>query len=159
MAAALIPAIVAASVALIVAVLTPAATSLRARRQEVDQKFDAAISALLLVQATRHIASSIARQYHPGTDGEYRTFIVSMSESSITKFIEQTGNARAALAALSPYVPEVRQWITSGWELTEEREPEQRRIIEAGRPAAVKSERLFRRRRPAIAAVEAPTTD
>lgn len=134
----LAPAIIAASVALVVAVLTPAVASLRARRQAINEKFDAAISALLMVQATRHVATGIDRQYHPGDDEEFRRFTVRMAEESISDFIAQTTAARAALAAISRYVPEVREWVTTAWELTEEREPEQRGVIELRRAPALK---------------------
>jgi hypothetical protein len=144
----LAPAVIAASVALIVAVLTPAAASLRARRQAINEKFDAAISALLMVQATRHVATGIQRRYHPGDDKEYRRFTVRMAEESISEFIAQTAAARAALASISRYVPEVREWVTTAWELTEEREPEQRRLIELRRASALRTERLLRQSLP-----------
>jgi dsRNA-specific ribonuclease len=94
------PAIIAAAVALVVAVLTPTVTSLRARRQAINDKFDEAIAALLLVQGARHIATSIARHYHPGTDQEYRAFTVKTAEDSISEFIKKTADARDTLAAL-----------------------------------------------------------
>ena len=144
----LVPAIIAAAVSLLVSVLaaflTPAVTSLRARRESINKKFDAAIEALLLVQAARHTPMHIQRNYHPGTDEEHRLFTVQMAENSISEFIEQTTRARYALAAISNYVPEVREWITGGWELTQELEPRQRQIIEESRARALKSERLFR---------------
>jgi succinate dehydrogenase hydrophobic anchor subunit len=59
-------AVIAASVAIIVAFLTPAVTSLRARRQAINDKFDAAIAALLLVQAARHAASGTVDAIHTG---------------------------------------------------------------------------------------------
>lgn len=135
---------IAASVALIVAVLTPSVTSLRARREAISAKFDAAVSALLLVQAARHIATRIDRKYYPGTDEEYQQFNLKMAENSLSNFVEETVAARGVLADISRYVPEVRVWITDGWELTEERELEQRRLIETRRAPALKSERLFR---------------
>lgn len=146
---ALVSAIIAASVALIVAVLTPAVTSLRARREAINGQFDAAVSALLLVQAARHIATGIDRKYHPGTDDEYREFKLKMVEDSISNFVQQTVAAREVLADLSRHVPEVRGWITSGWELTEQREPEQRQLLEERRAPALNTERLFRQSRTA----------
>lgn len=145
----LAPAIIAAAVSLVVSVLTafltPAVTSLRVRREEVNTKFDAAIEALLLVQAARQTATGMQRGSYPGTDEEYQLFILKMAENSISQFVEQTRQARFALAAISDYVPEAREWITSGWELTtQEREPEQRKIIEENRTGALKTERLFR---------------
>lgn len=146
------PAIIAAAVSLVVsvmtAVLTPAVTSLRIRREAISARFDAAIEALLLVQAARQAPRSIDRRYHTGTDEEYRLFTIQMTENSILKFIEKTTAARSALAAISNYVPEVREWITSEWELTDEREPRQRQIIQGGRRQALRTERLFRQSKP-----------
>jgi hypothetical protein len=144
----LAPAIIAAAVSLVVSVLTvfltPAVTSLRVRREAINTKFDAAIEALLLVQAARHAPMTMQRGSYQGTDEEYRLFTLKMAENSLSQFIEQTTRARSALAAISNYVPEAREWITSGWELTQEREPEQREIIEENRTRALKTERLFR---------------
>jgi hypothetical protein len=137
-------AIIAGAVALVVAVLTPAVTSLRARRQEIDRLFDEAINALLLVQAARHISTGIDRRYHPGADEQFHDFLVRMSENSIEYFITETRRARGALVAVSMYVPEARGWVLSGWELTEEREDEQRHVIDARRHDALRSERLLR---------------
>lgn len=144
----LVPAIIAAAVSLVVSVLTafltPAVTSLRVRREAINAKFDAAIDALRLAQAARNAPRSMQRGFYPGTDEEYRLFTLKMAENSISRFIEQTAHARAALAAISNYVPEAREWITGEWELKEEREPEQRKIIEENRARALKTERLFR---------------
>lgn len=101
-------------------------------------------------------ASRVRREYHKDTDEEYRQFTVKMAEDSITYFIDQTVAARAALADLSRYVPEVRDWITSGWKLTEEREPEQRRLVEQRRAPALKTERLLRQSK---APSRPPSTD
>lgn len=151
------PAIIAASVALVVAVLTPAVTSLRARREAINAKFDVALSSLLLVQAARHVATSINREYHPGTDQEYSLFTVRMAENSISYFVDQTVEARTALAAISRYVPETRDWVTSGWELTEERELEQRRLVEPHRAPALKTERLIRQSKSPAPPIESRT--
>ncbi|MFT4214231.1 MAG: hypothetical protein QM622_05585 [Microbacterium sp.] len=144
---ALVPVVVSASVALIVSVLTPAFTALQRRRDEIHAKFDRAQSSLLTVQAARHIATSIARNYYPDDDEQYRRFSASMAEDSIRRFVEPTVQARESLSELAAYVPEVREWITAGWELTEEREPEQRQQIELRRADAVNRERLIRSRR------------
>lgn len=144
---AIVPAVIAASVAIVAAVLTPALSDLQRRRSDLHSRFDRAIASLLTVQAARHIASSITRGYHPGTDAEYRLFNVSMAENSIRGFVAETVKAREALSHLAQYVPEVRQWITTGWELTEENEPAQRATIERRRRDAIRSERLFRDRR------------
>lgn len=151
----IVAALIAASVAVVVAVLTPAISSLRARREAIDAKFDAAIASLLLVQAARYIEMNIDRSYHPGTDEEHRLYRVTMAESSISRFVYQHVEARTALAAISRYVPEVREWITSDWELTQEYEPEQRRLVEASRTSALKTERLLRQSRHP----EAPKTN
>lgn len=156
---AIVSAIIAASVALVVAVLTPAVTFLRARREAINAKFDAAVAALLLVQAARHIATGIDRSYYPGTDEEYQRFKLKTSEASISNFVDQTVAARGALADLSRYVPEVRAWITSGWELAEERELEQRRLVEERRKSAMKTERLFRQSKTPAAPPTRATRD
>lgn len=142
-----VSALIAASVALVVAGVTPAFSSLRARREGINQKFDEAISSLLLVQAARHIETNIERSYHPGTKEEHRQFELAMAEHAISRFVNQHVEARTALAAISRYVPEVRDWIIGGWELTQELEPEQRQIVEDRRSAALKSERLLRQSR------------
>lgn len=140
-------AVIAATVALVVAILTPSLASLRQRRDALHGKFDDAIAAILRVQAARHIASSIDRRYHPGNDEEYRVFVLSMAETSINRFVEETAAARAALAEIASYVPEVGDWIQSGWELSEQNAPDQQRAIEAHRSSAVRSLRLIRSRR------------
>lgn len=117
---------------------------MRTRRQTVDAAFDAAVHALLLVQASRHISTGLERQLHPGPDQRFEDFRARMTEDSIEYFVAQMRHARASLVAITRYVPEARNWVLSGWELTEEREPEQRRVIEARRAAALQSERLFR---------------
>lgn len=144
---ALTPAIISASVALVVSVLAPAFTALQRRRDDVHSRFDKALSSLLTVQAARHIATGIARDYHPGDDEEYRRFKLNMVEDSIRHFVQQTVAAREALSEIAAYVPEARSWVTAGWELTEEKEPEQRGLIERRRAEAVKTERLFRSRK------------
>lgn len=143
---AITPAIISASVAIVVAVLAPAFTALQRRRDDVHARFDEALAALLTVQAARHIATGIARRYHPGNEDEYRRFQLVMSEDSIRHFVLQTVAAREALSKIAAYVPEARGWITAGWELTEEKEPEQRDLIERRRAQAVRTERLFRSR-------------
>lgn len=145
------PAIIAASVALVVAFLTPTVTSLRARRQAVHDKFDAAVSALLLVQAARHTPTGMASTPSGWTPEEHRALNLRMNEKGIEFFVECTADAKVALSAIAPYVPEVRDYITSKWELLEDEEPELRTKIEARREAAIKAERLFRARRDGVA--------
>jgi hypothetical protein len=147
-------AIISASVALVVAILTPTVTSavasLRARRQAVDDKFDAAITALLRVQAARHFAADT-----PGVGVRAKwpqdaqaSFHIELQQRGITHYIERTVEAREALAALDRYVPEIRPAITNDWELREQEEPRLGFAIESRRREALKSERLFRQRRP-----------
>jgi hypothetical protein len=62
--------------------------------------------------------------------------------------VEKTADAKVALTAIEQYVPEIRGRLTSAWELAEEDEPALRAAIEARRSTAIKTERLFRRRRP-----------
>lgn len=95
MSAAIVPAIIAASVAIVVAVLTPALSSLRAVERRSTLMFDAAASSLLLVQAARHVATGVERKYHPGSDEEYHRFTVGMAEKSISGFIDQTCRSAA----------------------------------------------------------------
>ncbi len=71
-----------------------------------------------------------------------------MYERSIEFFVEKMADARVALTAIEQYVPGIREKLTSAWELTEEDEPALRAAIEARRAPAIKSERLFRQRRP-----------
>lgn len=139
-------AIIAASVALVVAFLTPTVTSLRTRRQAVHDKFDAALSALLLVQAARHTPTGMAQTPSGWTSEEHRALNRRMNEKGIEFFVEKSADAKVALAAIAPYVPEVRDYITSKWELREDEEPELRSKIESRRAAAVKAERLLRPR-------------
>lgn len=144
---ALSPAIIGASVAIMVAAVTPALASLQRRRDEIHAKFDRALAALLNVQAARHYASGIDRMHHPGTDDEHYVFNLALVESSLRHFIDQTVQAREVLSEIALYVPGARQWVTEGWELAEEKEPEQRDRIESYRRCAVRSERLLRARR------------
>ena len=143
----LVPVVVSASVAIVVAILTPAFVDLQRRRSLINDRFDCALSALLRVQASRHIANSIDQKYHPGTDEEWRAFNVRMTERTILTFVDETVSARNALVAIETYVPEVRSWVTSGWELQQGAEASQREVIQQARNSAVTSERLFRSRR------------
>lgn len=144
----LVSAITAAAVALVVAILTPAMSSLRQRRDAVHAKFDNAVAAILRVQAARHIPSNIDHHYYPGDVTQHRAFVISVVEASINRFVEETTAARAALADIASYVPEIGDWIQSEWELSEENAQDQRRAIEARRSSAVRSVRLFQSRRP-----------
>lgn len=139
-------AIIAASVAIIVAFLTPSVMSLRARRQAVNDRFDGALAALLLVQVARHSPTSMRERPTGWTEDEYRAFNIRMNEKGIEYYVERTAEAKAALTALDRYVPEVRERITRAWELREDDEPALRQAIERHRSAALKSERLFRQR-------------
>lgn len=145
-------AIITASVSLVVAVVTavvaPTISARRVRRDAINDKFDEALTALLRVSASRHSPQSIVRRYHTGTDQEHQAFNVGLAERWITHHIEETAGARAALAEIAGYVPESRDWLTSGWELNEADELSQRSIIESRRAAAIKTERLFRVRQP-----------
>lgn len=143
----LTPAIIAASVAVVVSVLTPSVTSLRARRQAINERFDAGLAALLLVQAARWSPTSMSERPTDATDAEYRAFNVRVREKGIEHYIEKTADAKAALAALAQYVPEVRDQITREWELREADEPELRAAVERRRVETLQSERLFRQRR------------
>lgn len=145
----MVPAIIAASVALVVAVLTPAITSLRARRQAIADLFDSAVSALLLAQTSRHYPSGglPPSQTASWGDQETRQFFIRMGQAGVERWLQNQEDARVALARLEPFIPEIRQEITQGWEIREDQEPTIRNLIDARRPQAIKSERLFRLRR------------
>lgn len=119
----------------------------RARQAIVREKFDLAISALLQVQAARFFGFSIERKYHSGLNDVYRPFQVKLAERSTTCYVDRTSLARARLAELERYVPEVRSWLTEGWEIGEDTEIETRTIVETYRQSAMASERLFARTR------------
>jgi hypothetical protein len=140
-------AIITASVALVVAFLTPTVTSLRARRQAVHDKFDSALAALLLVQAARHTPTGMQQTPAGWTPDEHRALDLRMNEKGIEFFVKSTAAAKVALVAIEQYVPEIRGRLTSGWELAEADEPAFRQAIEQRREAAVKAERLFQQRR------------
>jgi hypothetical protein len=140
-------AVIAASVALVVAFLTPTVTSLRARRQAIHDRFDAAVSALLLVQAARWSPTGMRQTPAGWTPEEHRALNLRMNEKGVEFFVQCTADAKVALSAIAPYVPEIRDDITSKWELFEEEEPALRAKIEVRRSAAVRGERLLRARR------------
>ena len=143
----LAPAIIAASVAIVVSVLNPSVTSLRVRRQAINDRFDNAVAPLLLVQAARWSPTSMPTKPQGMTGAEHQAFNLRVREKGIEHYIEKTAEAKAALAALATYAPEVRSQITSKWELEEKEEPALRAQIERRRAEALKSERLFRQRR------------
>ncbi len=145
--AAIITASVAVLVAIVAAVLTPAVTSLRARRQNIHDKFDAATAALLLVQAARHTPTGMVLPPGGRTPDEHRALNLRMNEKGIEFFVATTADAKVALAAIAHYVPPVRDQLTSGWELAEADEPALRKAIEDRRASAVTAERLFRQRK------------
>ncbi len=141
-------AILAAAVAVIVAFLTPAVTSLRARRDAVSAKFDTALAALLLVQAARNYPTGMHHTRSDGSVHDNRALDQRLAEQCIEFFVSSTAAAKTALVAIEQYVPEIRGQLLSGWELPEAEEPVLRKMIEDRRAAAVNAERLFRRRRP-----------
>lgn len=143
------PAIIAASVSLVVAVMVPVLTSWRARRQAVADLFDAAISALLVAQTTRLYPSGGA--YFDTLDwsaDEKRQYVIRLQQMGLERWLQTQEEARLALSRLEPLVPEIRREITGQWEIREEQEPQLRRLLEMRRNDAIKSERLFRVRRP-----------
>jgi hypothetical protein len=77
------PAIIAASVAIVVAFPTPAVTSLRARRQAIDDKLDAALAALVLVQAARHTPTGMGLAPSGWTGQQHSAFNLRMHERGI----------------------------------------------------------------------------
>jgi hypothetical protein len=148
--AAVITASVALLVGVVAAVVTPATTSLRARRQAVHDKFDAALAANLLVQAARWSPTGMRESPAGRTPEEHRALDLRMNEKGIEFFVERMADAKVALVAIAEHVPEIRERLTTGWELTEADEPVLGAAIEKRRPAAVKAERLFRQRKPRL---------
>jgi hypothetical protein len=153
----MVPAIIAASVAFVVAILTPTLTSWRARRQAVADLFDDAVTALLVAQTSRHYpGGGLAPAYTAKwTEEERHQFDVEIAQSGVRRYLQWQEDARVALARLEPFIPEVRQEVTEGWEIKEDNEPTIRKMIDARRHSAIKSERLFRLRRPPRALPEA----
>lgn len=141
-------AIIAASVSLIVAILTPVLTSWRARRQAVVDLFDSAVGALLVAQTTRLYPSNGPHfQTVSWSEDETRQYLTRLQQRGIDRWLETQEDARLALARLEPFVPELRNIISDKWEITSEQEPHLRWLLEARRRDAVKSERLLRVRR------------
>jgi len=131
----------------VAAVVTPAITSLRARRQAVHDKFDLAIAAMLLVQAARWSPTGMREAPAGRTPEEHRALDLWMNEKGIDFFVEKTAEAKVALVAIAQHVPEIRERLTSGWKLTEADEPVLLEAIEKRRKPAVEAERLFSQRR------------
>ncbi len=144
--AGIVTAIISAMVAIVVAVLAPALQSRQQRRDAVHAKFDAAIAALLVVQAARHYPSDIPGVHYPGTDAQRADYLRTTVERNVTRFMDLTAEAKTALAEIAQYVPLAREWITSQWEIREDAEPAMRATIERARAAAVKTERFLRTR-------------
>jgi len=145
--AGIVAAVISAAVAIVVAFLSPVFQSRRQRRDAVNAKFDTALGSLLTVQAARHFASGMSGVPYPGSTDQRAEFERQTAERGITTFIDLTGEAKSALADVAPYVSQARDWVTSGWEIREDKEPEMREIIERARAAAIKTERLFRSRK------------
>ena len=96
-------AVLAAAVAVIVAFLTPALTSLRARRDAVSAKFDAALAALLLVQAARHYPTGMHYTRSDGLAHDNHALDQRLAEQCIEFFVESTAAAKSALVAIEPW--------------------------------------------------------
>ena len=114
----------------------------------VDGQGLAVLTHLAQADAARRSPSGMRERPAGWTEDEHRAFNVHMNEKGIEYYVEKTAEAKAALTALDKYVPEVRERITSSWELREDDEPALRRAIERRGSAALKAERLFRQRRP-----------
>lgn len=140
-------AIISASVALIVAIIAPVLQSWRQRRDAVGAKFDTAVGSLLLAQVARHFATGLADDLHPGTEAEKADYKRQVVEQGVSRFVDLMNAARASLAVIASYVPEVDGWLTSAWEISEADTPGMIDTIEKARSAAVKTERLFRSRK------------
>jgi hypothetical protein len=146
---ALASAIIAASVSLVVAVLTPTLSSWRARRQAIADLFDNASNSLLVAQVARlYAANTPGVPTEKWTDEERHKFAVRIQQQGVERFIQAQDDARVALARLVPFVPEFRQLVTRQWEVREDEYQGIGAMVEARRADAIKSERLFRTRRP-----------
>ena len=142
----LVAAIIAACVALVVAVLSPALESLRSRRQAIADKFDEAVAALLVSQTARHYPTNPGAVGASWESEEFRQYSVRMQQTGLEYFWRKQEEARAALARLEPFVPELRRELTSQWEIPEERELNIRAMLAGRREEAIKSEKLLRPR-------------
>ncbi|MGK0716695.1 hypothetical protein ACR5KS_11685 [Leucobacter sp. W1153] len=142
----IVAALVSAAVAIFVTFLVPVFESRRQRRDAIHSKLDAAVGLLFAVQAARHYVTKIPGVMYQGSEEERADFLRQTVERGISQFIDLTDQARSALAAIAPYVPEARSWVASGWEIREDEEPAMRGVIERARSNAVRSERLFRSR-------------
>lgn len=151
------PALVAGTVALAVSLITgaitlcvawlnPSITSLRVRRQAVDASFDKAIAAMLLVQTSRNLPTSIDQNTHHGTESEHATFNLNIRETGIKNYFTRIDEAKISLVAVSPYFPDVEDWLGS-LEFPEDEDVPRRKRLQAARVPAIKSERLWGRRK------------
>jgi hypothetical protein len=77
---------------------------------------------------------------------EFRQYSVRMQQTGLEYFWRKQEEARAALARLEPFVPELRRELTSQWEIPEERELIIRAMLAGRREEAIKSEKLLRPR-------------
>jgi len=145
-AVALVVGLVTGCITLIVAWLNPSVTSLRARRQAVDAAFDKAVAALLMVQAARHYAGGVDAETHRGTPVQLEAFNLRQREAGIDRYLTRTDEAKLALVAVSLYFPEVEDWLAE-LEFPEAQLVPRRKALQRARRRAVKSERLWRRRK------------
>lgn len=141
-------AIMAASAALVVAVLTPSVTSLRARRQAINERFDAAVRSVLLAEAARDFPTRMEVTGTQLSADRFEEFLANFREKRLEYFVEKTMDATASLADLAVYLPNASREIARIWNLTAADGSELRAQLEHHRVDALRSERLFRQRRP-----------
>jgi len=129
--------------------LTPAVSSWRARRQAIADLFDDTTSAVLIAQTSRfRQAGGAVFETVDWGEKEKQEFIVRMDQASIERWLQAQNDARVALSRIERFVPEIREQIANRWEIYEDQELVIRELIDARRDEAIRSERLFRSRRP-----------
>lgn len=145
------PAVVSASAVVVVMILTPLVTSHRRRRDAVNDRLDAAVASLHKLNAGRFSNQDVASDTYIGTEAERLRFKVEIQEESLKRYIAAVNDARSRLADIANYVPGVADRLNSTWEILEDEVRSLVGKIEDSRVAAVKSERMIRRRKyPAL---------
>ena len=91
------------------------------RRRAAEGRYDDAITAVARLQAERHAGNvSVKGEYVKASGDELLKIERELSVDGVKRFIEARADARAALAALYPYSPDLRRY----WDKTEISETE-----------------------------------
>ncbi len=86
------------------------------RRRAAEGRYDDAITAVARLQAERHAGNvSVPGEYVKASGDELLKIERELSVDDVKRFIEARADARAALAALYPYSPDLRRY----WDKTE----------------------------------------